>query len=39
MGLNIMQYRASMIEATLDIRARPGGGTELVCCFTLRDGF
>ncbi len=39
MGLNIMQYRASMIEATLDIKARPGGGTDLVCCFPLRDGF
>ncbi|HWR68840.1 MAG TPA: PAS domain-containing sensor histidine kinase [Desulfomonilia bacterium] len=39
MGLSIMRYRASMIEATIDIRARPQGGTDLVCCFQVRDGF
>jgi nitrate/nitrite-specific signal transduction histidine kinase len=33
MGLSIMRYRASMFEATIDIRARPEGGTDLVCCF------
>ena len=39
MGLSIMRYRASMFEATIDIRARPQGGTDLVCCFQVRDGF
>jgi len=38
MGLSIMQYRASMIEAFLDIKSGAGGGTELVCCFPLKDG-
>lgn len=39
MGLSIMRYRASMFEATIDIRARPEGGTDLVCCFQLKGGF
>ncbi|HRW79313.1 MAG TPA: ATP-binding protein [Desulfomonilia bacterium] len=39
MGISIMRYRASMFEATIDIRARSQGGTDLVCCFQLRDGF
>lgn len=39
MGLSIMRYRASMFEATIDIRGRPQGGTDLVCCFQVRDGF
>lgn len=29
-GLHIMRYRADMIGASLDIRAAPGGGTEIV---------
>jgi signal transduction histidine kinase len=38
MGLSIMRYRASMFGATLDIRGRESGGTDLVCSFQLRDG-
>jgi signal transduction histidine kinase len=37
MGLSIMQYRASMIGASLDFKVLPQGGTEVVCCFQIRD--
>jgi signal transduction histidine kinase len=33
MGLRIMQYRARVIGATLDIRSKPGGGTAITCWF------
>jgi len=33
MGLRIMQYRASMIDGTVEVRKRPEGGTEVVCVF------
>jgi len=36
MGLNIMQYRASMIGAVLDIRNRESGGTVISCAFANR---
>jgi nitrate/nitrite-specific signal transduction histidine kinase len=39
MGLSIMQYRASMIAASLDFKVHPQGGTDVVCCFQIRDGF
>jgi signal transduction histidine kinase len=32
-GLNIMQYRASMIGASLDVRNAEFGGTALTCSF------
>jgi signal transduction histidine kinase len=35
MGLNIMQYRASMFGATLEIKCREPGGTDLICSFQL----
>jgi signal transduction histidine kinase len=38
MGLSIMQYRASMIEASLDFKVNPQGGTDVVCCFQIKDG-
>lgn len=38
MGLSIMQYRASMIGASLDFKVQPQGGTDVVCCFQIRDG-
>jgi signal transduction histidine kinase len=31
MGLRIMQYRAKMIGASIDVRDRPGGGTVVTC--------
>lgn len=31
MGLRIMQYRASVIDATLEVRRRDGQGTAVVC--------
>jgi PAS domain S-box-containing protein len=42
LGLRIMQHRASLIGATLNVRAADGGGTEVVCevpggRWTLRD--
>jgi len=37
MGLNIMQYRASMIGASLDIRTGTAGGTVLTCSFQNRN--
>jgi PAS domain S-box-containing protein len=33
MGLRIMQYRARVIGATLDIRSAPAGGTTVTCQF------
>ena len=33
MGLRIMQYRAHMIGATLDVRNGPGGGVIVTCTF------
>jgi PAS domain S-box-containing protein len=33
MGLNIMNYRAKMIGASLDVRRGAGGGTILLCSF------
>lgn len=33
MGLRLMQYRASMVGAMLDVRRGPGGGTVLTCRF------
>ena len=33
MGLNIMNYRASMVGAALDIRNGKDGGTQVVCSF------
>ncbi len=35
MGLNIMNYRAAMIGATLEIAPRDGSGTVVRCSFTL----
>ena len=31
MGLRIMQYRAGVIDATLEVRRRAGHGTAVVC--------
>ncbi len=31
MGLRIMQYRAGVIDATLEVRRRDGHGTSVVC--------
>ena len=31
LGLHIMQYRASLVRGTLNIQARRGGGTEVLC--------
>jgi signal transduction histidine kinase len=36
-GLNIMQYRASMIGASLDVRNAEFGGTILTCSFQNKD--
>jgi signal transduction histidine kinase len=33
MGLSIMNYRASLIRASLDIRRGVGGGTIVICSF------
>jgi signal transduction histidine kinase len=33
MGLEIMRYRASVINARLEIASRPGAGTRVECCF------
>jgi two-component system CheB/CheR fusion protein len=33
MGLHIMNYRAKMIGASLDIRRGAGGGTIVICAF------
>ena len=37
MGLRIMQYRATMVDGTLDISNDPRGGTRIVCDFPLSD--
>jgi PAS domain S-box-containing protein len=37
MGLNIMEYRASMIGAELAVDSRPGGGTTVTCLFQNRN--
>ena len=31
MGLRIMQYRAGVIDATLEVRRRTGQGTDVIC--------
>jgi PAS domain S-box-containing protein len=33
MGIRIMRYRAQMIGATLDLKSRPGQGTQITCAF------
>jgi PAS domain S-box-containing protein len=33
MGIRIMRYRAQVIGATLDLKSRPGQGTQMVCAF------
>jgi len=33
MGLRIMDYRARVIGATLEVKSRPGEGTQLTCIF------
>ncbi|SEM01130.1 Histidine kinase [Syntrophus gentianae] len=38
MGLNIMEYRASMIGASLEIADGETGGTRVTCSFTNRSG-
>ncbi|MBP7526629.1 MAG: sensor histidine kinase, partial [Syntrophorhabdaceae bacterium] len=38
MGLNIMQYRASMIGAVLEIRNNAAGGALISCTFSNRPG-
>jgi PAS domain S-box-containing protein len=38
MGLRIMNYRARIIGASLEIRKNPVGGTIVVCSFESRDG-
>jgi signal transduction histidine kinase len=37
MGLNIMNYRASMIGAVLDFKNGPDGGTTVVCSFQTKS--
>jgi signal transduction histidine kinase len=37
MGFNIMRYRASMFGATVDMRRREQGGTDIVCSFQISD--
>jgi signal transduction histidine kinase len=37
MGISIMKYRARMIDASLDIRNVPDGGTIVVCSFKNKD--
>lgn len=31
LGLHIMQYRADLVRGTLEVKPRPGGGTEVIC--------
>jgi signal transduction histidine kinase len=38
MGLNIMKYRARMIDAALRIRSIPRGGTRVTCAFPIHSG-
>jgi nitrate/nitrite-specific signal transduction histidine kinase len=33
MGLRIMDYRARVIGATLEVKSRPEAGTQLTCIF------
>ena len=33
MGLRIMDYRARVIGATLEVKSAPGAGTQLTCVF------
>jgi PAS domain S-box-containing protein len=33
MGIRIMRYRAKVIGATLDLKSRPGQGTQVACVF------
>jgi PAS domain S-box-containing protein len=33
MGLRIMHYRARVIGAALEVKSRPGGGTQVACIF------
>jgi two-component system, LuxR family, sensor kinase FixL len=33
MGIRIMRYRARVIGATLDLKSRPGQGTQVACVF------
>ncbi|HEY3932074.1 MAG TPA: ATP-binding protein, partial [Verrucomicrobiae bacterium] len=33
MGIRIMRYRARVIGATLDLKSRPGQGTQVICVF------
>lgn len=33
MGVRIMRYRAQVIGATLDLKSRPGKGTQITCAF------
>lgn len=33
MGIRIMRYRAQVIGATLDLKSRPGKGTQITCAF------
>ena len=37
LGLKIMEYRANMIGASLDIRKGDKGGTVVTCVFTNKD--
>lgn len=34
MGLEIMRFRARMIQAKLEMRSQPGQGTEILCTYT-----
>ncbi len=36
LGLRNMRYRANVIGATLEIRRRPEGGTEVICIYRMR---
>jgi nitrate/nitrite-specific signal transduction histidine kinase len=33
MGIRIMRYRARVIGATLDLKSKPGQGTQVTCMF------
>jgi signal transduction histidine kinase len=37
LGLRIMQYRARVIDAVLNVEPRPGGGTRVTCLLPLRQ--
>lgn len=38
MGLRIMQYRARVIGATLNLQSQPGSGTKVICAFIPASG-